>query len=62
MSASQEFCFLLIFLFATFVNLCIWFFIDVNDLKHPGVPIGVLLAIDIGILITMFLGLFGVFG
>lgn len=62
MSASQEFCSFLIFLFATFVNLCIWFFIDVNDLKHPGVPIGVLLAIDIGTLITMFLGLFGVFG
>ena len=36
--------------------------IDPNDLKHPGVPIGVLLAIDIGILIILFLGLFGVFG
>ena len=62
MSTSQEFYVFLIFLFTTVINLFGWVTATLEEIKHPGVLIGVLLALDIGILIILFLLLFGVFG
>lgn len=62
MSTSQEFYVFLIFLFTTVINLFGWVTATLEEIKHPGVLVGVLLVLDIGTLITMFLGLFGVFG
>ena len=62
MRTSQEFYVFLIFLFVTLVNLFCWIAATLDEIKHPGLLIGVLLVLDIGIFIVLFLGLFGVFG
>ena len=61
MSVIQLVCIFLIVLLGMFVNLLVWDSDFLDNIKHPEVLIGALLALDIGILIILFLGLFGVF-
>ena len=62
MSVIQLVCIVLITFFGIVINLFGWTTVERENIKHPGLLIGVLLALDIGILIILFLGLFGVFG
>ena len=62
MSEIQVACIFLITIFGIAVNIFSWTYVELESIKHQGLLIGVLLALDIGILIILFLGLFGVFG
>ena len=62
MSEIQMVCIFLITIFGITVNVFSWTYVELEKIKHQGVLIGVLLAIDIVILIILFLGLLGVFG
>lgn len=62
MSGIQDICVILIAIFGIAVNIFGWTFAELDNIKRPGLLFGVLLVLDIGIFIVLFLGLFGVFG